>query len=97
VDAQLTVRLRSWRLREAKRRGIPAYAVFHDATLDALAALRPRTEAELLSVPGFGPARIARFGTELLQVIAEPAPPAGPEPAAGPAPAAEPASNQETR
>jgi ATP-dependent DNA helicase RecQ len=71
VDAELAKKLRTWRLAEAKKRGIPAYAVFHDSTLEALAALHPRTEAELLSVPGIGPGRIARYGTELLQVLVE--------------------------
>ena len=75
ADAALAMRLRNWRLCEAKKRGIPAYAVFHDSTLDALASLHPTTEAELLTVPGIGPLRIERFGTELLQVLAEPAQP----------------------
>jgi ATP-dependent DNA helicase RecQ len=74
VDADLAQRLRGWRLSEAKKRGIPAYAVFHDATLDQLAAQRPRSEAELLRVPGIGPARIARYGTELLQVLGSTSP-----------------------
>ncbi len=69
VDVNLASRLRGWRLGEAKKRGIPAYAVFHDATLEALAAMHPRTEAELLTVPGIGPRRVATFGAELLQVL----------------------------
>ena len=72
MDAELAHRLRTWRLREAKSRGIPAYAVFHDSTLDALAAMRPTTEAELLTVPGIGPNRVARFGAGLLQVLTSP-------------------------
>jgi len=72
ADAALAKRLRTWRLVEAKKRGIPAYAVFHDSTLEALAAMRPRTEAELLVVPGIGPGRAARYGTELLQVLGSP-------------------------
>jgi superfamily II DNA helicase RecQ len=71
ADAEVARRLRTWRLREAKKRGIPAYAVFHDAALEALAARQPRTQAELARVPGLGPARIARFGTDILQVIVE--------------------------
>jgi ATP-dependent DNA helicase RecQ len=71
VDAGLATRLRAWRLGEAKKRGIPAYAVFHDSTLEALAAMRPKNETELSSIPGIGPGRIAKFGTELLGVLAE--------------------------
>jgi ATP-dependent DNA helicase RecQ len=70
ADPALARTLRLWRLREAKKRGVPAYAVFHDSTLDALAAMRPRTEAELAAVPGIGPGRIAKFGGELLHVLA---------------------------
>lgn len=69
ADAEVAKRLRVWRLKEAKARGIPAYAVFHDSTLEALAAMKPRTEAELLGVPGIGPGRIARFGAEILKVL----------------------------
>jgi ATP-dependent DNA helicase RecQ len=69
ADAELAKRLRTWRLREAKKRGIPAYAVFHDSTLDALAALHPKTEAELLVVPGIGPSRLARYGADILQLM----------------------------
>jgi len=75
VDAELAKRLRTWRLREAKKRGIPAYAVFHDSTLDALAALHPKTEAELLVVPGIGPGRVARYGADILQLIVSKADP----------------------
>jgi superfamily II DNA helicase RecQ len=71
ADAEVAKRLRTWRLVEAKKRGIPAYAVFHDATLEALAAMKPRNEAELLAVPGIGPGRIARFGAELLTVLGD--------------------------
>jgi ATP-dependent DNA helicase RecQ len=72
ADPVVAKRLRAWRLVEAKKRGIPAYAVFHDSTLEALAAMRPTSEAELSNVPGIGPGRIAKFGTELLGVLAEP-------------------------
>ncbi|HEX9799592.1 MAG TPA: HRDC domain-containing protein, partial [Thermoanaerobaculia bacterium] len=49
---------------------VPPYVVFHDATLRALAALKPRDEAALLAVPGIGEAKRSRYGADLLAVIA---------------------------
>jgi hypothetical protein len=45
--------------------------VLHDATLTALASLRPRTTPELLSVPGLGPVKAGRYGSTLLSLLAE--------------------------
>ncbi|MDQ7087689.1 MAG: HRDC domain-containing protein [Acidobacteriota bacterium] len=61
--------LRAWRAEEARRRGIPAYRILHDSTLDALACTRPRTAAELLAVKGIGPTKAERFGPALLDLI----------------------------
>jgi ATP-dependent DNA helicase RecQ len=49
---------------------VPAYVVLHDATLDELAARRPRTQGELAAVKGFGPAKLERYGPELLALLA---------------------------
>ena len=49
---------------------MPAYVVLHDATLQELAARRPGSEAELAGVKGLGPAKLARYGVELLDVLA---------------------------
>ena len=69
--AALFERLRSWRARRARERDVPAYVVFPDRTLVAIAASRPGTEAELLAVPGVGPAKLALHGSEVLAVVAE--------------------------
>jgi hypothetical protein len=45
--------------------------VLHDATVDALASIRPRTADELLAVPGLGPVKAGRYGPGLLAVVAE--------------------------
>jgi superfamily II DNA helicase RecQ len=50
---------------------VPAYIVFSDAVLARMAALRPADEAGLLSVPGVGPAKLARYGAAFLRVLRE--------------------------
>ena len=50
-------RLREWRRQEAAEQKLPAYCIFTDATLIALAEARPRTAAELVKVQGLGPAK----------------------------------------
>src|SRR5690606_36869391 len=62
MDAELFERLRALRKRLADEAGVPAYIVFSDATLKALAELRPGSEGELLEVPGIGPAKLERYG-----------------------------------
>ncbi|WP_419840949.1 ATP-dependent helicase [Candidatus Poriferisodalis sp.] len=70
-DAALFEALRSWRLERSRADAVPAFVVFADAVLIALATQRPRTEAELLAVPGIGPAKLSAYGAEVLAVIAE--------------------------
>jgi DNA helicase-2/ATP-dependent DNA helicase PcrA len=69
-DDPLLLSLKLWRLERAKEEGKPAYVVFHDSTLAAIAALRPASEAELRAVPGIGPAKIERYGAALLAAVA---------------------------
>ena len=66
VDAGLVATLKEWRLGESRRAGVPAFRVLHDRTLVAIAAVRPRDEAALLAVPGFGPGLLKRYGNRLL-------------------------------
>jgi len=62
--------LKEWRLARAREDGVPPYVVFSDATLAELLRLSPRTPAELLGVPGIGPAKLERYGRELLATLA---------------------------
>ena len=64
-------RLRAWRLRRARADEVPAFHVFHDSTLHEIAGRRPRSLAELAAVPGVGPAKLTRYGPELLFALAE--------------------------
>jgi DNA helicase-2/ATP-dependent DNA helicase PcrA len=63
--------LKAWRLERARRDEVPAYLVFHNATLEEIAGRRPRSLAELAAVPGVGPAKLERYGEEVLAAIAE--------------------------
>ena len=49
---------------------MPAYVIFHDRTLAAVAEARPRDLDELVSVPGLGPVKAARYGEALLDLLA---------------------------
>jgi DNA helicase-2/ATP-dependent DNA helicase PcrA len=61
--------LKQWRLRRAKEDEVPAFVVFHDATLAEIAERGPATLAELAAVPGVGPAKLERYGPEVLSVL----------------------------
>jgi len=62
--------LRVWRLSEAKRRKIPAFRVFGDRALRAIAATCPRSDAELLAVPGIGMSIVKKYGAHIYRLIA---------------------------
>ena len=71
VETPLTSALRSWRRERAKADGVPAYVVMHDSTLAVIAARRPATRDELATVPGIGPAKLDRYGDDVLRALAE--------------------------
>ncbi|MFZ5738808.1 MAG: DNA helicase RecQ [Pseudomonadota bacterium] len=68
-DPDLFAALKAWRAGVARQRGVPAYVVLHDATLDGLAAAKPRTLDELRGIPGIGDKKLEHYGTALLEVI----------------------------
>jgi len=70
ADEGLFERLRAWRLERARADAVPAYVVLHDATLRALAAAKPRSRADLATASGFGPAKLDRYGADVLELIA---------------------------
>ncbi len=70
ADPGLLDALKSWRAEAARAGGVPAYVVFHDTTLAAVAEARPRTQTALLDLPGLGPVKAERYGDALLAVIA---------------------------
>jgi len=71
-------RLRAWRAATAKEQGVPAYVIFHDATLREVAARCPATLAELGTVSGVGESKLAKYGQPVLDTLGS----LRPEPAA---------------
>jgi DNA helicase II / ATP-dependent DNA helicase PcrA len=69
TDDPLFDRLRAWRAGRAKTDGVPAYVVFHDATLHAIAERRPLDWADLAGVSGVGPAKLERYADEVLEIV----------------------------
>ncbi|MEU7201866.1 DNA helicase RecQ [Streptomyces sp. NPDC045470] len=68
--------LRAWRGRTAKEQGVPAYVIFHDATLREIATARPSSMGALGSVNGVGENKLAKYGEQILAVLSEQAVPA---------------------
>jgi ATP-dependent DNA helicase RecQ len=62
--------LRAWRKREADAQGVPAYVIFHNDTLAAIAAARPGDPEALAAIPGVGRSKLERYGQALLRVVA---------------------------
>jgi ATP-dependent exoDNAse (exonuclease V) beta subunit len=70
-DRELFEALRRWRRDTAAASDVPAFVVFNDATLTAVAERRPRSRGDLLDVPGVGPVKAERFGADLLRIVSE--------------------------
>ena len=68
-DDPLYAALREWRTIRAREDGVPAYIVFHDQTLAAIAEMKPPSAAALRRVKGVGPAKIEAYGDEVLALI----------------------------
>jgi ATP-dependent DNA helicase RecQ len=62
-------RLRAWRAATAKEQGVPAYVIFHDATLRQIAAEAPGSLNALAGVSGVGEAKLAKYGPQILDVL----------------------------
>jgi ATP-dependent DNA helicase RecQ len=71
ADEPLFERLRAWRATVAKELGMPAYVIFHDATLRSIAALRPTSLEQLGTVSGVGQNKLAKFGQQVLDALGE--------------------------
>ncbi|MFI7616724.1 DNA helicase RecQ [Nonomuraea terrae] len=62
-------RLRAWRAGVAKEQGVPAYVIFHDATLREIATRAPSSLSELSSVNGVGENKLAKYGEQVLETL----------------------------
>ncbi|MFX0575358.1 DNA helicase RecQ [Nocardia nepalensis] len=70
ADVPLFEKLRGWRAATAKEQGVPAYVVFHDATLREIVARKPASLSELGTVGGVGENKLAKYGEGVLAVLA---------------------------
>ncbi|MDR2014847.1 MAG: DNA helicase RecQ [Azoarcus sp.] len=70
VPATLFERLRAWRADTAQIRNVPAYVIFHDATLRDIAISRPTTIKDLRKITGIGERKLEAYGEEILKIVA---------------------------
>jgi ATP-dependent DNA helicase RecQ len=80
AEAALFADLKRWRLEQARQQGVPPYVVFHDRTLMEIASRRPAGLEELATVSGVGRAKLERYGSDLLALLAPLASPSSPPP-----------------
>ena len=68
-DPALLAALVDWRRQLARASGVPAYVIFHDTTLRAIAAARPTTRASLLELSGIGPVKAERYAEAVIELV----------------------------
>ena len=68
-DEELLASLKAWRKATAEEAKVPAFVVFTDATLQAIAEAVPRSVPELLKLPGIGKVKADRYGRACLEVV----------------------------
>jgi DNA helicase-2/ATP-dependent DNA helicase PcrA len=71
TDDPLYKALATWRLARAKEDEVPAFIVFSNVVLAAIADARPRSRQELERVPGIGPVKLDRYGDAVLAVVGQ--------------------------
>jgi ATP-dependent DNA helicase RecQ len=64
-------RLRAWRSQVARQHGVPAYVVFHDGTLQAIARARPESKDQLRAISGVGEKKLENYGVQLLALVTQ--------------------------
>ena len=69
AEAALLERLKTWRAGQAREQSVPAYVIFHDSTLAALAVARPRDLDALSAIDGIGARKLERYGPQLLELL----------------------------
>ena len=69
IDEELLAQLKEWRLKTAKDLNVPAYVVFTDNTLIAIAESLPADETALVTIPGIGARKLEQFGADVLELV----------------------------
>jgi DNA helicase-2/ATP-dependent DNA helicase PcrA len=71
VDRELLEALKLWLLTHARAHDLPAFTIFHDATLEEIATSRPCSTGDLLAVHGVGDTKLSRYGEDVLRIVRE--------------------------
>ena len=71
VNEELRAELQEWRTQRYKADNLPAYTIIHQSTLLEIAAVIPKTPEELLQIKGFGKAKFAKYGPEILEITSK--------------------------
>lgn len=71
VNEELRAELQEWRTARYKADNLPAYTIIHQSTLIEIASIIPKTQEELLQIKGFGKAKFAKYGTEILEITSK--------------------------
>jgi DNA helicase II / ATP-dependent DNA helicase PcrA len=69
VDEELLLQLKDWRTGVAKEQNVPAYIVFSDNTLIAIAEMLPDDDAALIAIPGIGARKLEQYGPDVLELV----------------------------
>lgn len=69
IDEELLAELKDWRLRTSKEMNVPAYVVFTDNTLIAIAETLPADETALVSIPGIGARKLEQYGPDVIELV----------------------------
>ena len=69
VDEELLLQLKDWRMTVAKEQNVPAYIVFSDNTLIAIAEMLPDDDAALIAIPGIGARKLEQYGPDVLELV----------------------------
>ena len=69
VDEDLLLQLKDWRTSVAKEQNVPAYIVFSDNTLIAIAEMLPDDDAALIAIPGIGARKLEQYGPDVLELV----------------------------
>jgi DNA helicase-2/ATP-dependent DNA helicase PcrA len=69
IDEELLAQLKDWRLRTSKEMSVPAYVVFTDNTLIAIAETLPTDDAALVAIPGIGARKLEQYGPDVLAMV----------------------------
>ena len=71
ADPVLLDALKTWRSRLASEHSLPPYVIAHDKALQAVAAMKPTNDKQLLDVPGFGTTKVEKYGADIYKLVGE--------------------------